>query len=213
LSLPGIFHTDLRNIPAAVPYLFADPGLVWRWRQELDPIAGFKIGIFWQGTTKVPARIIPLACFEPLASLPGVQLLSLQKGPGVEQLQETAGRFPIREVGSRLNDFMDTSAVLASLDLLITCDTAIAHVAGALGAAVWVAIPFVPDWRWLLDRGDSPWYPTMQLFRQDRRGDWQSVFRKIKAALGQQLARRAIRPNEESRGGDLAVRTRMNPTP
>ncbi len=93
---------------------------------------------------------------------------------------------------------MDTAAVLANLDLVITCDTAVAHLAGALGVLVWVALPFVPDWRWLLDRSDSPWYPTMRLFRQDKRGDWQGVFQRIEAAIGEQMASQAIRPNEES---------------
>jgi hypothetical protein len=183
LSLPGIFHTSLETIPAVVPYLFADLGLVERWRAELAPVAGFKIGIFWRGTTTDPARIIPLGCFESLAGLPGVRLVSLQKGPGVEQLQDLAGRFPIAEVGSRLDDFMDTAAVLKNLDLVIACDTAVAHLAGAVGAAVWVALPFAADWRWLLDRSDSPWYPAMRLFRQKRPGGWAGVFEQIKTAL------------------------------
>jgi Flp pilus assembly protein TadD len=183
LSLPGIFRTSLERIPAEVPYLFADPGLVERWRAELGPIAGRKIGIFWQGTTTDPARIIPLGCYESLAGLPGVRLVSLQKGSGVEQLPGLAGRFPVVEVGSRLDDFMDTAAVLRNLDLVIACDTAVAHLAGALGIGVWVALPFAADWRWLLDRSDSPWYPTMRLFRQKRRGDWAGVFQEIRAAL------------------------------
>ena len=112
LSLPGIFRTSLETIPAEVPYLFADPGLVEHWRVELGPAAGFRIGIFWRGTTTDRARIIPLGCFESLAALPGVRLVSLQKEPGVDELPELAGRFPIAEVGSRLDDFMDTAAVL-----------------------------------------------------------------------------------------------------
>jgi tetratricopeptide (TPR) repeat protein len=183
LSLPGIFRTSLETIPADVPYLFADPGLIEHWRTELGPIAGFKIGIFWQGTTTDPARIIPLSCFESLAGLPGVRFVSLQKGSGVEQLQDWPDRFPITEVGSRLDDFMDTAAVLRNLDLVIACDTAVAHLAGAIGVPVWVALPFAADWRWLLDRSDNPWYPTMRLFRQKQRGDWAGVFEQIKTAL------------------------------
>ncbi len=189
--LAAIFHTVLEDIPATIPYLFADAGLVEHWRAELGPIAGFKIGIFWQGTTTNPARIIPLRCFEPLAGLPGVQFFSLQKGAGVEQLQDLAARFPITEVGSRLNDFMDTAAVLRNLDLVIACDTAAAHLAGAMGVPVWVAIPFAPDWRWLLDRSDSPWYPTMRLFRQEQPGDWAGVFDEIRTALAARLASQA----------------------
>jgi tetratricopeptide (TPR) repeat protein len=190
-GLPGIFHTTLGSIPAAIPYLFADPGLIGRWRAELDAVAGFKIGVFWQGTRRDPARIVPLSCFEPLAALPGVRLFSLQKGEGAEQLQGVAGCFPIMDLGSRLHDFMDTAAVLSALDLVITCDTAVAHLAGALDAAVWVAIPFAPDWRWLLDRDDSPWYPTMRLFRQKTSGDWAGVFERIKTALAARRASQA----------------------
>jgi tetratricopeptide (TPR) repeat protein len=200
LSLPGIFHTSLGDIPAAIPYLFADPVLVECWRRELGRLAGFKIGIAWQVGPKHRNdrdRSIPLDCFEPLARCSGVRLVSLQKHVGVEQLHGVADRFPVIDLGSSLDEasgaFMDTAAVMMNLDLVVTSDTAIAHVAGALGAAVWVAIPFVPDWRWLLKRGDSPWYPTMRLFRQDSRGDWQGVFRKIEAALGERTAN-ATRP-------------------
>ena len=109
--------------------------------------------------------------------------MSLQKGPGVEELQDVAGRFPVTEVGSRLDDFMDTAAVIVNLDLVIGCDTAVVHLAGALGAPVWVALRRVPDWRWLLDRDDCPWYPTMRLFRQKQPGDWAGVFERIEDAL------------------------------
>jgi tetratricopeptide (TPR) repeat protein len=194
LSLPGVFHTALGDVPAAVPYLFADPNLVQRWRQELGRLAGFKIGIAWQGNPlhqSDRSRSIPLGSFEPLARCSGVRLLSLQKEAGVEQLREIAGRFSVIDLGSRMDEasgaFMDTSAVMMSLDLVVTSDTAIAHLAGALGVPVWVALSFVPDWRWLLGRSDSPWYPTMRLFRQDSRGDWQGVFEKIKAELCAQL--------------------------
>jgi ADP-heptose:LPS heptosyltransferase len=200
LSLPGIFRTSLKTIPVDVPYLFADPRLIEHWRQELRGITGFKVGIAWRGNPEHRndrARSIPLSCFEPLAGLPGIHLFSLQKGAGAEELQEAREDFPVTELGSRLEDFMDTAAVLANLDLVITCDTALAHLAGALGVPVWVAIPFAPDWRWLLDRSDSPWYPTMRLFRQDRRGDWQGVFRRIAAALVEHMARRSVRSSEE----------------
>ena len=125
-----------------------------------------------------------------MAALPGVRLFSLQKGAGEEQLHRRGGRFPVTEVGSRLDDFMDTAAVLANLDLLITCDTAVAHLAGALALPVWVALPLAPDWRWLLDRGDSPWYPTMRLFRQQERGDWTGAFDRIPQRPGCTAARR-----------------------
>jgi hypothetical protein len=190
LSLPGIFRTSLETIPADVPYLFADRESVEHWRGELGPIAGSKIGIAWRGSPvhrNDRARSLPLSCFEPLASLPGIHLVSLQKGAGAEELQEPRGHFPVTELGSRLQDFLDTAAVMKSLDLVIACDTAAAHLAGALGVPVWVALPFVPDWRWLLDRSDSPWYPTMRLFRQKQPGDWAGVFEEIRAELCVQL--------------------------
>jgi tetratricopeptide (TPR) repeat protein len=195
-SLPAIFRTALEDIPAAVPYLFAEPDRVQRWRRELGG-GGFKIGIAWQGNRRFRSdrdRSIPLSCFEPLASLPGARLFSLQKGAAVEQLHDLAGRFPVTELSSRLDDFTDTAAVMMNLDLVVTSDTVIAHLAGALGVPVWVALSLVPDWRWLLDRSDSPWYPTMRLFRQDRRGDWQGAFRRIEVALGEQMARQALPP-------------------
>jgi ADP-heptose:LPS heptosyltransferase len=188
LSLPGLLKTTLESVPADVPYLFAAPDLVEQWRQRLGAPEGFKIGIAWRGSpthANDRTRSIPLSCFESLAALPGVRLFSLQKWAGAEQLQDAANRFPVTEVGSRLEDFMDTAAVLANLDLLITCDTAVAHLAGALALPVWVALPLVPDWRWLLDRSDSPWYPTMRLFRQKAPGDWAGVFEQIKTALGE----------------------------
>ena len=113
--------------------------------------------------------------------------MSLQKGAGSEQLAEVRDLFPVMELGSRLQDFLDTAAVMKILDLVITSDTAPAHLAGALGVPVWVALPFAADWRWLLDRSDSPWYPTMRLFRQKERGNWQGVFREIKEALCQRF--------------------------
>ncbi len=195
LSLPRLFQTDVTSIPADVPYLFAEPGLVDRWRQELEAIPGFKIGIAWQGSPAYHSdylRSIPLGCFEPLSRYPGVRLLSLQKGPGLVQLQGIAGRFPVADWGSRLDEasgpFLDTAAVMMGLDLVVTSDTAIAHLAGALGVPVWVALPFVPDWRWLLGRDDSPWYPTMRLFRQQRPGDWASAFAEMEIALAARVA-------------------------
>jgi tetratricopeptide (TPR) repeat protein/ADP-heptose:LPS heptosyltransferase len=195
LSLPGILHTDLATIPAEVPYLFADPQLVGRWREELRSFSGFKIGIAWQGNPKYPedkSRSFPLIHFEPLAQLEGVRLLSLQKGAGSEQLRSVVGRFSVTDLGSQLDlaggAFMDTAAAMASLDLVITSDSAVAHLAGALGVPVWVALPRIPDWRWLLDRSDSPWYPTMRLFRQRTSGDWNGVFDEIRDALRVQIA-------------------------
>ena len=154
------------------------------WRR----IDGFKIGIVWQGSRDFHLdhlRSIPLAQFAPLASLPGVRLVSLQKGFGSEQV--AAVDFPVLDLSGRLDEaagpFMDTAAVIRNLDLVVAPDTAIAHLAGALGVPVWVALQFSPDWRWLRDRDDSPWYPTMRLFRQTTFGGWPEVFERIAGAV------------------------------
>lgn len=204
LSLPGIFRTNLDTIPAHVPYLAADPARIERWRQEIVqseertatkqasnadslfslPRSSFKIGIAWRGDPVHKGdrfRSVSLARFAPLANIPGVRLFSLQRGPGLEELGQVD--FPLVELGSHFETFMDTAAVLMNLDLLITIDTAVAHCAGALGRPVWVMLPFVPDWRWLLEREDSPWYPGMRLFRQKRMGDWDEVFQQIEGEL------------------------------
>lgn len=194
LSLPGILKTRLANIPAQIPYISGDKALVERWRAELSPASGFKIGIVWRGNPQHKNdrdRSIPLSQFETLANVLEVQFFSLQKGSGAEELTRVAERAPITDVGSRLEDFTDTAAVLMNLDLVIGCDTAVVHLAGAMGIPVWVALPFAPDWRWLLDRTDSPWYPTMRLFRQRRPGDWPGVFEEIRAAVSELLHRGA----------------------
>ena len=183
LSLPGIFATRLDTIPADIPYLSVDPMLTERWRAELCIIRAFKIGIVWQGNPghkRDRQRSVSLMQFAPLARVAQVCLFSLQKGPGTEQLQEVAERFAVTDLGSRFENFADTAAVLMQLDLVITVDTAVAHCAGALGIPVWVVLPFAPDWRWLLERNDSPWYPTMRLFRQKQPGDWDEVFGRIR---------------------------------
>ncbi len=190
LSLPGLLGTSLATIPAPVPYLCADPELTRRWGEELGQVAVFRIGIAWQGN---PAhrndrhRSLPLTQFERLARLPGVQLVSLQKGPGTEQLEALGGRFEVIALGQRFSDLAATAAAVMNLDLVVTVDSALAHLAGALGVPVWVALPYAPDWRWLLEREDSPWYPSMRLFRQRRWGDWADVFDRIEAALCERL--------------------------
>jgi len=194
LSVPGILKTSLETVPATIPYVFPRPTLVEQWQKRLLDLDGLKIGISWQGNPKYRDdrfRSIPLRYFAPLAEIPGVCLISLQKGIGTEQLAAVRDLFPVTDFAAELDErsgpFMDTAAVMKNLDLVITSDTAAAHLAGALGVPVWVALPSVPDWRWLLDRSDSPWYPTMRLFRQRERGNWQGVFEEIKEALCQRL--------------------------
>jgi tetratricopeptide (TPR) repeat protein len=188
LSAPAAFHTDAATIPAKIPYLAADPALTAHWRRELAELPGIKIGIAWQGARDYhadPWRSIPLAQFAPLARLPGVRLVSLQKGFGSEQIATVD--FPVVDLSGRLDEaagpFMDTAAVIAGLDLVVGPDTAIAHLAGALGAPIWIALQFSPNWRWLLDRDDSPWYPTARLFRQTTLGQWPDVFERIASAV------------------------------
>jgi ADP-heptose:LPS heptosyltransferase len=190
LSLPGVFKTSLESVPAEVPYLNADPRLVDTWRQRLAGHGGFKIGINWQGNAAYSfdhLRSIPLIEFAPLADVEGVTLCSLQKGDGLEQLAAAADRFTAVELGSTLDNeagaFMDTAAVMRNLDLVITSDTATAHLAGGLGVPVWLALSAAPEWRWMKDRPTSPWYPTMRLFRQRILGDWASAFVEMKAEL------------------------------
>jgi tetratricopeptide (TPR) repeat protein len=194
LSAPGAFGTTAATIPCDVPYLAADRELTELWRRELAQTAGgFKIGIVWQGSRDFGLdrqRSIPLAQFAPLASLPGVRLVSLQKGFGSEQIATVD--FPVLDLSGRLDEaagpFMDTAAVIRNVDLVVAPDTAIAHLAGALGAPVWLALSRSSDWRWLVERHDSPWYPTTRLFRQTSSGGWPDVFDRIANAL---LARRA----------------------
>jgi FkbM family methyltransferase len=194
LSLPLLFGTDLNSIPADVPYLHPDPALVERWQTRLAALGGFKVGIAWQGSGKNRTdhlRSIPLEAFEPLARVEGVRLVSLQKGAGSEQVRAVAGRFAVAELPGLDESggaFVDTAAVLAGLDLVVCCDTALGHLAGALGVPCWLALMAVPDWRWLLGRDDSPWYPRCRLFRQDRPGDWDGVFRRLADALRRRLA-------------------------
>jgi tetratricopeptide (TPR) repeat protein len=200
LSLPHRCRTTLADVPAEVPYLFADEGRVERWRQELAPLGGFRIGICWQGNRHHQwdhFRSFPVGQFAPLAALPGVRLVSLQKGPGAEQLKQLGGRFAVVGLDSEQDAataaLMDTAAVMKNLDLVITTDTAIAHLAGGLGVPVWVALAAVCDWRWLRGRNDSPWYPTMRLFRQTTLGDWDGVFRRMTAALKKKIKPRKTR--------------------
>ena len=178
-SLPRAFKTNVDNIPAPVPHLSADGDRTGFWRRRLGA-DGFKIGICWQGSTTLIGRSFPLHLFRGISSLPSVRLISLQRGEGTEQLagltRPCMVEVPGEDFDSGADAFLDTAAIMQSLDLVITCDTSIAHLAGALGRPVWVALKRVPDWRWMLEREDSPWYPAARLFRQKAAGNWQDVF-------------------------------------
>jgi hypothetical protein len=188
LSLPMVLGTTLGSVPSDAPYLFAEDELVARWRQRIDG-QGFKIGISWQGTPgrKIDVgRSFPLRCLDTIAAIPGVRLISLQKNHGLDQLAGLPAGMKVETLGE-FDDgpdaFVDTAAIMSGLDLILTSDTSIAHLAGAMALRTWVALRYVPDWRWMLDRQDSPWYPTLRLFRQETDGDWQGVFTRMMQEL------------------------------
>ncbi|MDQ2101916.1 tetratricopeptide repeat protein [Azospirillum isscasi] len=205
LSLPRAFSTTLPTIPAQVPYLQAEPELVAAWRDRL-PRDGIRIGVVWQGNPagKVDrGRSYPLACLEPVARMPGVRLISLQKNFGLEQLKALPAGMEVETLGDAFDSgpdaFLDTAAVMMNLDLVITSDTSVAHLAGALGRPVWVPLKTAADWRWLRDREDSPWYPTLRLFRQTTAGEWGSVFARMARALTNLTADGAVGPEPSQR--------------
>jgi hypothetical protein len=188
LSAPLAFGADESNLPRRRPYLFAEPDRLARWRDRIGG-HGLRIGVCWQGSTgPVDAgRSFPLSQFLALSDMPGVRLISLHKGDGETQLHDLPGGLTVETMGADFDAgpdaFLDTAALIMCCDLVITSDTAVAHLAGALGVETWVALKQVPDWRWMLDRQDSPWYPKMRLFRQQRDGDWNGVFERMRLAL------------------------------
>ena len=194
MSLPERFGTTLETIPRSVPYVFPETALVEKWRERVG-CGGFKIGICWQGNPAGPidkGRSVPLARFASLARIPGVRLISLQRTHGLQQLDTVRTEMQVETLGQfdeGNNAFIDTAAAMQSMDLIISSDTSVAHLAGALGRPVWVPLKHMPDWRWMLKRIDSPWYPTMRLFRQRARDDWAGVFVEITAALQEVLSR------------------------
>lgn len=185
LSLPRWLEVTLDALPGPMPYLHADPARSDVWRDRLAGYSGRRIGLVWGGNPKHKNdrnRSCPLAVFKPLLELPGISWFSLQKGEPARQLADIEpGK--IVDLGAEFQDFADTAAALEALDLLITVDTSVAHVAGALGRPAWVMIPRAPDWRWLLDREDSPWYPSLRLFRQEGVSGWHGVRDRIAEAL------------------------------
>jgi tetratricopeptide (TPR) repeat protein len=189
MTLPFRFATELSSIPSHVPYLKAERDRVARWATRLGG-HGYKIGIAWQGIperTTNRGRSIPLAEFFPLSQVSGVRLISLQREHGLDQLDNLPTEVRVETLGDEFDRgpdaFLDTAAVMANLDLIISSDTSIAHLAGALARPTWVALKYVPDWRWLLGDEECRWYPTMHLFRQETDGDWKGVFSKIEEAL------------------------------
>jgi tetratricopeptide (TPR) repeat protein len=180
MSMPLALGTTMATLPADTPYLFAEPERVAHWRGRIGS-HGFRIGVCWQGAAGIEtSRHFAAERLAPLARLPGVRLIGLQKGqrPAVPAIEYLGDDF---DSGS--DAFLDSAAAIQCLDLVITVDTALAHLAGALSAPTWVALKRLPDWRWFLDRDDTPWYPGMRLFRQPAPGDWDSVVSQIETAL------------------------------
>lgn len=194
LSVPGVLGIRPDNVPAEMPYLSAEPARIKTWRARLGA-GSFKIGINWSSGHSDKAhftrRDIALAEFAPLAALPGVQLISLQKGVAAAQIGAVAfgGKIMTLDAdpGADADFFLDTAAVMSQLDLVVTCDTSVAHLAGALARPVFTALPVIADWRWLIGRDDTPWYPTMRLFRQDAGRQWQPVIARIVEAVREKM--------------------------
>ena len=198
MSLPLLCKTTLDTIPAENPYLNADPQLVKLWQQIFDtiPSSTYRIGICWHGNSQykdqslrraVQQKSCPLSLFAMLAEIPNVQLFSLQKVSGLSEINDLEdGRFVTLfadTIDTAHGRFMDTAAIISHLDLVITVDTAIAHLAAALGIETWNLLPEPADWRWMINRSDTPWYPMMRLFRQSKRGNWQGLMYNVQQAL------------------------------
>ena len=195
MSLPGILGHSPDTIPKQIPYLSAEPDRVALWGDWLGT-NGFRIGINWNSGQPMDGASagsdISLHEFSSLAAIPGVRLISLQGGAGSGQVAQVPFSARIEQPTQGFNAgsdaFIDTAAMMMSLDLIVTCDTSIAHLAGALGRTVFTALPHVADWRWLRDSDDTPWYPTMRLFRQTKPGDWSDVFARIATAVAERAS-------------------------
>jgi tetratricopeptide (TPR) repeat protein len=193
LSLPLVFKTTMHTIPAPIPYLYADPALTQEWHMKLAPDQTFKVGLCWHAKPiylenhRYTRRSIPLKTFLSLATVPNITIYSLQKAVGTEELLSSMTG-TIKNFGPLLDQdhgpFMDTAALIKNLDLVLSVDTSIVHLAGGLGTPIWVLLPYNAEWRWLHDRTDSPWYPSiMRLFRQSEPGNWNNVLTQIKTEL------------------------------
>ena len=187
ISLPLAFRTDLATIPANIPYLRPNPAAVQKFSQQLQG-GGLRVGLVWSGNpqhVRDPQRSLTLAQLQSLTEVHRTTFYSLQKGPAASQILDMPVEMNLIDLAPQLSDFADTAAVLANLDLVISVDTAVAHLAGALGKPVWILLTHAPDWRWLLNREDSPWYPTARLFRQPAPGDWSAVIAQVANELEQ----------------------------
>ena len=186
LSLPRLFKTRLETIPAEMPYLRAPADMLQRWKKRLDKMTGVRIGVVWAGNpdhVNDSRRTLDLSQLAPLFAVPDTSFASLQFGPRAADLKKLKRKTPVEDLATDFADFVDSAAAVSALDLVITVDTSVAHLAGALGKPVWALLPWVTDWRWMLDREDSPWYPTMRLFRQKKGEDWADVIARVEREL------------------------------
>jgi tetratricopeptide (TPR) repeat protein len=193
LSLPLLLNATLESIPAKVPYVRIDSLLVQKWRNKVQhDHSKIKVGLVWAGRPEHKDdrnRSCRLEFFSPLAELSNISFYSLQKGVASEQAKNPPKGMKFLDYTEEIRDFSDTAALMENLDLTLSVDTSVVHLAGALGKSVWTLIPFSPDWRWMLNREDSPWYPTMRLFRQPSLGDWESMIARVKDELLQLLSK------------------------
>jgi tetratricopeptide (TPR) repeat protein len=196
LDMPQIFNTTIETIDDCTPYLFADSTTAQSWRTRLNG-PEFKVGIVWAGSATHKNdrhRSCSLEQFIGLTEIPSVRLYALQKGPAANQLRELTDNTMITNIADQFEDFADTAAAIDNLDLVISVDTAVLHLAGAMAKPVWALLPFVPDFRWMLNRDDTPWYPTMTLFRQSRLDRWDDVFARVTSQLKKLVANKSL-PN------------------
>ena len=186
MEMPRAFRTTLDTVPAKVPYLNIGNAEIERSARHLgERTRSIRVGLLWGASEWNPARSIPIANFEPLTLLRNLALFSFQRGPRMKELQALRQECEIHDTADHSTSILDTSADLMNMDLFITVDTMAAHLAGALGTKVWLLLPFEADWRWMLDRDSTPWYPTMTLFRQSTPGDWRSVVEDVVRKLHQ----------------------------
>ncbi len=211
LSLPHLLGTTAATVPAAVPYLSPDPGAVEVWRHRVGRGEELKVGLVWAGSPgheNDRNRSIPLKRLRPLLDVPSMRFFALQVCERSRDIEALWLQGSIGDISPDLDDLADTAAALSVLDLLISVDTAPAHLAGALGRPVWLLLPFAPDWRWMMDREDSPWYPTMRLFRQPTQSDWLSAIHRIRnelaALVGGDRAKLVPKPPDQSELFDIA---------
>ncbi len=208
LSLPLLFRTTPESIPAGVPYLFADPRLSTEWARRLDEHSSqLRVGLAWASNPKnrqARKRDIGFPLLEPLLKIDGIDFFSLQIGKGAEQMQVLPEAAGMIDHTAHIKDFSDMAAFMSQLDLIISVDTAVPHLAGALGRPAWTLLAHIPDWRWGVAGEKTPWYPTMRLFRQPAPGEWAPVIRRVSEELA--VTARAFHANlnsQKARGKDL----------